>query len=222
MKTTKENAITIAIVDDHKLFRSGIVTLIHSLSENYSVTVEAANGQELLTILKRADSLPDIAILDIDMPVMNGYETAAMLRDLYPSIRVLVITMAENEQTLIRMLKRGIKGYLSKDVEPQELKQALHSIASKGYHYTDYLTGTLIEAVQDEVKSPGAAQALTDRELRFLELACSEYTYKEIADLMCLSIKTIDGYRNALFEKLDVKSRVGLALYAIKHKLVLI
>lgn len=219
MKKEQIMPVSIAVVDDHKLFRRGLINLIHSLGDQYHVVSESANGKEFFSTLAEQGITPDIAILDIDMPVMNGFETAETLQQKYPDIKVLVITMVEDERTLIRMLKLGIKGYLSKDVEPEELQLALNAISLKGYHYTDHLTGRLIEAMQDHAAhhpSPG----INDREQRFLELACSEYTYKEIADIMCLSIKTVDGYRNNLFEKLNVRSRVGLALYAIKNRLV--
>jgi DNA-binding NarL/FixJ family response regulator len=151
---------------------------------------------------------------------MNGYETSKELQKKYPNMKVLVITMVEDEQSLIKMLKHGIRGYLSKDVEPDELKKALDTIAMKGYYYTDHLTGKLIHAIRDNEQQKDPVQNLNEREMKFLQLACSEYTYKEIADIMCLSIKTIDGYRNALFEKLQAKSRVGLVLYAIRNNLV--
>jgi DNA-binding NarL/FixJ family response regulator len=131
--------------------------------------------------------------------------------------------MVEKEETIVRMLKLGVKGYLSKDVEPHELGEALRSIMNRGFYYTDYLTGKLVMSIQSEgvgKQQAGQRPQMNDREKLFLELACSELTYNEIADKMFLSPKTIDGYRNSLFEKLNVKSRVGLALYAIRHGLV--
>lgn len=220
---TEDNSfpIKIAVVDDHRLFRVGLINLIHSLGKDFEVTMEAVNGSEFLSKLD-PNALPDIAILDMDMPVMDGYQTAVELHKNYPDILVLVITMMENETTMMRMLQTGIKGYLSKDVEPDELKTALLSIHNKGYYYTDYVTGKLIDAVQLPKYDSTKKVMLSEKELAFLKFACSEFTYKEIADRMGLSIKTIDGYRNSLFEKLDVKSRTGLAIYALKHKLVII
>ena len=215
----KKGPVTIAVVDDHRLFRRGLINLIHSLDNCFKITYEASNGAEFLKKLETQPP-PDIAIIDIDMPVMNGFETANVLRDRFTDIKTLVLTMIEDEQTLIKMLRLGIKGYLSKDVEPDELKKALLSIAQKGYYYTDYLTGKLIESINEPIVEPNSNLKLNEREQKFLQLACSEYTYKEIADIMCLSIKTVDGYRNSLFEKLNVKSRVGLTIYAIRHKMV--
>ena len=129
--------------------------------------------------------------------------------------------MLQDETTLIRMLKLGIKGYLGKDVEPAELKNALLSIHNKGFHYTDAFTGRLIAVLQSDGENDPAVSIMNDRELTFLKMCCSEMTYKEIADKMCLSPKTIDGYRANLFEKLEAKSRVGLVLYAIKNGIVI-
>jgi two-component system invasion response regulator UvrY len=211
-----ENEVNIAVVDDHHLFRSGLINLIQSFGKNYKVVMEANNGKELLTKLEN-EPHPDIALIDLNMPVMDGFEASARMQKKFPRIKVLVITMVDDEKTMIRMLKQGIRGYLSKDVEPEELKTALDTTAKKGFYYTDLVTGKLISAMHEDNTG---LKTLNDREQKFLELACSEYTYKEIADQMCLSIKTIDGYRNNLFEKLEVKSRVGLVLYAIKNNLV--
>ena len=211
--------VTIAVVDDHKLFRSGLINLIHSLDLEVTVSMEANNGKEFLESLNH-QAIPDIVLLDSNMPVLNGYETAAILQKDYPEMKVLVITMNSDEQSMIKMLKLGARGYIGKDVEPEELKQALVQIIEKGYYYTDQLTGQLIQALQTPPKTLSDKQHLTEQELNFIRLACSEDTYSQIADKMFLSPKTIDGYRASVFEKLNIKSRVGLALYAIKSGLI--
>lgn len=218
MKTTATSPITIAVTDDHQLFRSGLINLIHSFGSSYNVILEASNGKELLLKLETA-TLPDLVLIDLNMPVMDGYETAKELQVKYPDLKVLMISMVDDEKTMIKLMKAGIRGYLSKSIEPEELKTALDITYAKGFYYTDFLTGKLIDAYQNNALSNNKPQ-LTEREKQFLELACSELTYKEVADKMFLSIKTVDGYRNDLFEKLDVKSRVGLVLYAIKNELV--
>jgi DNA-binding NarL/FixJ family response regulator len=219
MKLDPSSVLKIAVVDDHALFRRGLINLILSFGSAYEIVFECSNGKEFLVELQKHPDL-QIAIIDMNMPDMNGFETATELQKIRPEIKILIITMLEEEQTLIKMLKNGVRGYLTKDVEPEELKNALDTIASTGFYYSDHLTGKLINALKFPNGNGNKEETLNDRELKFLHLACSEYTYKEIADLMFLSVKTIDGYRNSLFEKLQVKSRVGLVLYAIKNNLV--
>lgn len=216
--------ISLAIVDDHKLFRDGLAELINGFS-NYQVIIEADNGQHFIDQLK-PDRLPEIVLLDINMKQMDGFETAAWLKEHHPDIKILALSMYENENSVIRMLRLGVRGYVLKDIRKQELEQALSSLASKGYYYTELVTGKLIHALNSlqEEKSGSPLKelaSLNQRETDFLKLACTELTYKDIADKMCLSVHTIDGYRDALFEKLHVKSRVGLVVYAIKNKIVL-
>lgn len=211
--------IQIAVVDDHKLFRSGLINLVHSLDPSFVVSIEANNGQELLDSLT-SNPLPHIILLDVNMPVLDGYETAVILQKDYPEIKVLVITMNDAEQSLIRMLKLGIKGFIGKDVDPGELKLALYELMNKGFYYTDLLTNQLIQSLQTPKKEVADENVLTEQELIFIHFSCSEDTYAQIADKMHLSPKTIDGYRASVFEKLNVKSRVGLAIYAIKEGLV--
>jgi len=215
--SSEVKSISIAVVDDHHLFRSGLINLIQSFGDNYKVIMQANNGKEFTTALETAPQ-PDIVLMDLNMPVMDGFETAALMQKKFPKIKVLVITMVEDEKTMIRMLKLGIKGYLSKDVEPGELKKALDITAAKGFYYTDQVTGQLISEALES--GDPAKNTINAKEMRFLELACSELTYKEIADQMHLSAKTIDGYRDSLFYKLEVKSRVGLVLYALRNHLV--
>lgn len=167
-------------------------------------------------------NLPEIILLDINMPEMDGYETAAWLKSHYPEIKILVLSMYDNENSIIRMLKSGARGYILKDAEPAELKNALDAVAKKGFYYSEFVTGRLIHNInsEDDKKTIKNITDLNARELEFLKLVCSELTYKDIADKMCLSARTIDGYRDALFEKLNAKSRVGLVLYAIKNGIV--
>jgi two-component system invasion response regulator UvrY len=222
MKKTK-----LAIVDDHKLFREGLTELINEFN-NYTVIIEADNGRDLIEQIKK-ENLPDIILLDINMKEMDGYETAEWLKENYPEIKIMAVSMYENENAIIRMLKLGARGYVLKDITKKELEKALISLDTKGYYYTELVTGKLVHALRqvDESgkntapNSPGIV-SLSAREIEFLKWASTELTYKDIADKMNLSVHTIDGYRDALFEKLSVKSRVGLVLYAIKNKIVLL
>ncbi|PZR36027.1 MAG: DNA-binding response regulator [Azospira oryzae] len=214
--------VKLCLVDDHKLFRKGLASLIELVGDNYTILFEADNGVELQKKISK-ECMPDIVLMDVRMSGMDGFETASWLQSAYPDIKILVVSMIEKEETIVRMLRLGVKGYLCKDVEPHELREALTAVMNKGFYYTDFITGKLLHALHasDEVSKAAAAKELiSTREKEFLQLACSEMTYQEIADKMFLSPKTIDGYRNSLFEKLQVKSRVGLVLHAIRHKIV--
>lgn len=211
--------LNIAVADDHNLFRRGLIQLIESLDPNFNIALEAANGLELQAGLVNTTDI-DIAIVDINMPKMDGFKTAEMLQEKYPDIKVLILTMNEDELSLIKMLKLGVRGYVSKDIEPAEIKLALNDLVDKGYYYNDELTKHLINAVKFPEANKQNSSSLNTQELKFIQLACSEDTYTKIADTMCLSPKTIDGYRASVFEKLNVKSRVGLVMHAIKNGLV--
>ncbi|MEO5592299.1 MAG: response regulator transcription factor [Chitinophagaceae bacterium] len=213
--------IKVVLVDDHVLLRNGLANLVNSFG-NYKVLFEANNGKDFTERLTPA-STPDIVLLDINMPEMDGYETALWLKKNYPLVKVLALSMYDNENAIIRMFKAGAKGYILKDCEPSELRAALDSVNDKGFYYSEMVTGRLIHTINkldDEDNYTKNLIQLNDREMEFLKLACSELTYKEIADKMFLSPRTIDGYRDALFEKLNVKTRVGLVMYAIKNGIV--
>jgi DNA-binding NarL/FixJ family response regulator len=192
------------------------------VTENFKIIFEADNGLQLQERM-REGLVPDIIIMDINMPGMDGFDAVTWLNKNYPSVKVLVVSMLAKEETIVRMLKLGVKGYLCKDVEPKQLAEALNAINNKGYYYTDFITGKLLHSLMsnnDEKTDLKNAGLMTEREKAFLQLACSELTYHEIASKMFLSPKTIDGYRDSLFNKLNVKSRVGLALFAVKNGLV--
>jgi two-component system, NarL family, invasion response regulator UvrY len=217
-----KTAATLALVDDHTLFRKGLISLIEMVDKDYAILFEASNGIDLQKKLDK-QMQPDIILMDINMPGMDGFASVQWLTDNFPLIKILVVSMVEKEETIVRMLKMGVKGYLCKDVEPKELGEALHAVLNKGFYYTDFITGKLVHALKndkDDDNNTGYLNLMSPQEKIFLQYACSELTYNEIAAKMFLSPKTIDGYRNSLFEKLQVKSRVGLALFAVKHRLV--
>ena len=211
----------LAVVDDHTLFRKGMVSLLEMVNSNCNILFEADNGNDLQQKLD-AHNLPDIILMDITMPGMDGFASVEWLSKNFPQIKILVISMIEKEESVVKMLKLGVKGYLSKDVEPNELSEALHAVMNKGFYYTDFITGKLVHSLQhingeNEKKITAGLQTINGREKEFLQLACSELTYNEIATRMFVSPKTIDGYRNTLFDKFQVKTRVGLVMYAIKN-----
>jgi DNA-binding NarL/FixJ family response regulator len=210
MKTT-----SVVIVDDHSLFAQALGDMINSFG-TYNVLYHVKNGSELRNKLNDKGNVPDIALIDINMPVMNGIETAEWLKKNHPMINVIALSMDDDEQTIIRMIRAGAKGYLLKDINPSTLQNAFKDVMEKGFSFSECLTHSVLNSVHRN----GAEEVhLKDREVEFLKLVCTEKTYKEIAGEMFLSPKTIDGYREALFEKLQIKSRVGLAIYAIKNKI---
>ena len=211
----------VVLVDDHVLLRNGLASLIRSFGR-FDVLFEASDGKDLIRQLKTSRR-PDVILLDIGMPEMDGYETACYLRGHYPEIRVLALTMADQDSSIMRMLKNGAKGYILKDTDATGLEHALDAILDKGAYYSEAVTDKLIDSFS-HMDEPGRrfrdVLMLNERELEFMKLVCTEWTYKEIADRMYLSPRTIDGYRDALFEKLNVRTRVGLAMYAVKNGIV--
>ena len=210
--------IKIAIVDDHKLVSKAIENMI-SYNPNFDVIMNSANGQDFLDQLRTAQDLPDVVLMDINMPIKNGIETTAELTKEFPQLKVIALTMEDHEGTIIKMLKAGAKGYLLKDMSPDILFDAIDIVHKKGIFYTDLVTQSLLKIKTEEKFMETLSDTLKDRELEFIRLACSELTYREIADQMFVSPRTIDGYRDSVFVKLNVKSRVGIVLFAIKHNL---
>jgi two-component system invasion response regulator UvrY len=211
---------SIVLVDDHILLRKGLANLVKDLG--YNVLFEADNGKDFIAKLDN-DQFPDLLMLDINMPQMDGYETSLWLKRNHPDIKILALSMYDDEKAIIRMLKNGAKGYILKDTEPAELRAALEALIIKGFYYSEMVTGRLIHSINTMDESESDTKnvlGLNERETEFLKLAATEMTYKEIAEKMNLSPRTIDGYRDALFEKLDAKSRVGLVLFAIKNGIV--
>ena len=215
MQTTK-----IALADDHILLRTALATLIDSF-DNCKVIQQAGDGDELIEQIKQG-CRPDVVILDLNMPKKDGYEAATWLKNNYPQIHVMMLTMYDSESALIRLLQAGVKGFLKKDIHPSELKFAIQSVIQSGYYYSHNTSGKLANLFRTngEKATNLHKSMLTEQEVDFLKFASSELTYKEIAQKMGLNPRSVDSLRDHLFDKLDVRSRVGLAMYAIRHGLV--
>ncbi|HLZ89830.1 MAG TPA: response regulator transcription factor [Puia sp.] len=212
---------SVALVDDHVMLRAGLANIIRNF-ESHEVLFEADNGHQCLDKLQ-AGLVPSIVLLDINMPGMDGYATALAIRNRFPEVKVLALSMYDSEDSIIRMLRNGARGYILKDSDPSELFAALQDIHEKGYYHSEMISSRLIRLVNDLDNPDGQLKqmvTLNEREIEFLKLSCTELTYKEIADKMGVSPRTVDGYRDILFEKLPVKTRVGLVLYAIRSGLV--
>jgi two-component system invasion response regulator UvrY len=213
----------LAIVDDHNLFRKGLIKLI-SLGDSegkYAILFEAENGEDLKRKLDN-QNLPDIVLMDIDMPEADGFEAVGWLRKYYPGVLVLVISMLQQDDAVLRMLRLGVKGYLSKDIEVEDMNMALEAISNKGLYYSDFVSEIMTSAMQGDLVDPGmpTGTEFSENERELMKYACTEMTYYEIASVMHVSPKTVDGYRDGLFKKLGVKSRVSLAMYAVRNGIV--
>ncbi len=209
-----EQKINIAIVDDHTLFRNGLAALMNEFEE-LNVIFSAGNGEQMQQILAKSP-LPDIILMDINMPVMDGYKATAWLKETYPNIKVLALSMFDDEKAVIGMIKNGACGYVLKESKPREVLEAIKTIFSKGVYINELVSGKLLYSIANQENVP----LFSAKEIEFLKLCCSELTYKEIADRMCVSPRTVDNYRESLFQKLNLKSRTGLVLYAIKNQLI--
>ena len=210
----------IALVDDHILMRKALASLVRNLG--HEVTIESDNGLKFTKALNQ-NNMPEIVLLDINMPEMDGYKTALWIKDHYPEIFVIALTMYDNENTVIGMFKCGARGYLLKDTEPEILKEAIEDIMSRGYFHSEAVSEHLVRSTRNNSQKAVGTQVpfpLTAKEIEFLRLVSTELTYKEIAAALDLSHRTIDSYRDILFEKLNIKSRIGLVLYAIRFGIV--
>ncbi|MGZ3836127.1 MAG: response regulator [Mucilaginibacter sp.] len=205
--------ILIAIVDDHTLFRNGVAGLMSEFEE-LQVVFEAGNGEQMQQMLSK-HPLPQVILMDINMPVMDGYEATSWLKKNHPQVRVLALSMFEDDQAVIKMIKSGACGYVLKESKPRDLLEAIKTIYTRGVYINDMVSGKLIRSVAEYDNEPDFSK----KEVEFLKFWCSELTYKEIADKMNVSPRTVDNYREALFLKLNLKSRTGLVLYAIQKQI---
>jgi two-component system, NarL family, invasion response regulator UvrY len=215
----EQTPVKIGLVDDHILVRDALANVINSFHE-FSVSLVAENGKEFISKLNPVNK-PEILVLDLNMPEMDGHATTNWISKNHPEIKILVVTMYDAE-SLIHMIKAGVRGFLKKDVPPSELRHALQCILSNGTYCSQTVTGRLFNLMKNHgIKdSAWGAVILNENEISFLKLVASELTYKEMAQHMAISPRTIDNYRDALFIKLNVKSRVGLAMYAVKSGLI--
>jgi len=210
--------IDIAIVDDHTLFRQGLVSLLTD-SGKINVIFDAENGQDMIQKLPRYP-LPEVILMDITMPRMDGYESTLWIKANHPQIKVLALSMFEEDKPIIGMLKSGAGGYMLKQSRASDLIDAITGIAKQSFYINELVSGKLLRNIQNNQLVKAQQIEVNANELKFLELCCSDLTYKQIADMMNLSPHTIDNYREALFQKFETKSRTGLVIAALKQDLI--
>jgi len=208
--------ISIAIVDDHTLFRSGLASLLDEFDE-IKIIFESTNGQDLQNKIKSQPDV-DLILMDINMPIMDGFAATKWIKEHHPNVNVLALSMLEDEKAIIGMLRAGAGGYMLKESTPTELLTAIKVVMEKGFYVNELVSGRLLVALKDGDSRP----IFSARELTFLQHCSTELTYREIADLMNVSPRTVDNYRESLFAKLNIKSRTGLVVYGIKNNLITI
>lgn len=213
--------INLAIADDHKIFRNGLKAMLEDCPD-FKLLIEASNGKELIGQL--VTHTPDVILMDIKMPEMDGMQTTAYIHEHFKQIKVLTLSMHNEDKYIVDMMKAGASGYLLKNAEPEEIIDAISTIYEKGFYFNEHLSVTLIK----QLVGPGsytdnAGQQtvdLNDREIEVLRLVCQEFSNQEIADKIFLSVRTVEGYRARLFEKTGSKNLVGLVIFAIKRGII--
>jgi DNA-binding NarL/FixJ family response regulator len=213
--------INLAIVDDHKIFRNGLKAMLEDCPD-FKLLIEASNGRELIGQLTTHP--PDVILMDIKMPEMDGMQTAAYIHQHFKQIKVLALSMHNEDKYIVDMMKAGASGYLLKNAEPEEIIEAIQTVHSKGFYFNKHLSVTLIKQLVGPGSYPDSAGQLqvdlNDREIEVLRLVCQEHSNQEIADKIFLSVRTVEGYRARLFEKTGSKNLVGLVIFAIKKGII--
>jgi two-component system, NarL family, invasion response regulator UvrY len=218
MTMPSNTKIKVALADDHELIRKGISDLL--VKHGIDVTADANNGHEL--ILEIEKDLPDIVLMDINMPILDGPQTTEVISVRFPNIKVIALSVFDDDANVIRMLRAGARGYLLKNSSISELLKAIEDVHRTGYHFSDLVSSSMLQNLNEDKHQLEGQIKLKEREAEFLKLCCTEMTYKEIGNAMFVSPRTAEGYGKILCEKYGLKSRVGLVLFALKHKLITI
>ena len=214
--------INIVITDDHKLFRKGIIALLDDFNFIGEIN-EASNGEELMELLAGMKTLPDVILLDLRMPVMDGVEAQQKIRSLYPGIKVIILTMEDDEQYILFLIGEGVNGYLLKNADPDEMETAIKKVVENGFYFSDDISMMVLKNLNKKDKVETIFNPdFYERELQVLGLICREYTNAEIAETFDVSVRTAEGYRQKLVEKVGAKNIAGLVVLALKHKWVTI
>jgi DNA-binding NarL/FixJ family response regulator len=215
--TSKQPKRKVVIVDDHTLFRNGLRILLNTL-EDYQVVGEAANGRQFLDLLEK--SVPDLVLLDINMPVMDGIEAATIAQKLYPDLKIITLSMYGEEDYYYKMVNAGVKGFVLKNSDIKEVKTALDVVYDGGSFFSSELLQNLVNSLKSSSKSKETHAELSEREMEILILICQGLSNQEIGDKLFISKRTVDKHRANILEKSESKNTAQLVVYAIKNKLV--
>ncbi len=214
-----EDTIHVAIAEDQRLFRECLVSLLNDI-ERIQVIIEASNGKDLLEKLYNASPTPQVVLLDLTMPEMNGLDTTRHLKKLFPQMKIIILSVHSEERHIVHMVGEGVNGYLVKNSELSEVIQAVKAVHEKGFYFNESILRAIHSGMGNKhEKSYNPNSPLTAREKEILELICQEYTTQEIADKLFLSGRTVDGHRNNLLEKTGARNTAGLVIYALRHEL---
>ncbi len=209
---------TIAIVDDHLLIAKALTGIVEQF-DDYEVIFEAENGQVFQQKFEQVKQKPDLILMDISMPIFDGYQTTEWLTKNHPGVLVLALSMQDDDQSLIKMIRSGARGYLHKNVHPTELLKALDTLISNKYYFPEWANFKILHNLANTDADIPTIE-LSDREKEFLQYAATELSYKEIGEKMNCSPRTVESYRDSLFDKLNLRTRVGLVVYGMKNKLI--
>ena len=217
-----KDLLSIMLVDDHTIVRNGLRSLIEMMG-NYKVTHEFGDGWEFTKAIHGLPE-PHLVIMDMNMPEMNGVETMRWVKAHSPALKVLILTLSTDEKIMIELFRFGVRGYLPKNCTAEVLKKAIDDTINTGYYHSEMLQNALASGTDKSTNTKTIFDRITDRELLFVKLICDEkeYTYDQVKDIMNVHRRTVDGYRESLFDKFSIKSKTGLVLFAIKHGLVTI
>lgn len=211
--------IKIAVVDDQHLFRSGLISLLKEF-EKFEVIMEASNGKEFLEAVKKKK--PDVVLLDIEMPEMDGAEVTEYLNKKYPQIKIVILTMHNDDELVLHLARKGAHGFLLKDSDIETVADAVYSVMEGKRHFENKIADLLLNGVtkDSKIKADIIDINFSDKEIAVLKLICKEYTNKEISEKLALSQRTIEGYRESLLQKTGSRNTAGIVIYAVKHKLL--
>lgn len=214
--------VKVAVADDHVLFRKGLITILET-DPNIEVVLDANNGKELIQQLD--NGLPDVILMDLKMPEMDGMEATKIVKKKYPEIKVLVLSMYDEEQFIIYCLELGANGYLLKNTDPDEVMKAISVVIEKDFYFNDHISTVMMKGLHQKNRSKSKPKLvsgiqLTNREKEVLELICKEFTTPEIGEKLFISHRTVEGHRKNLLEKTGAKNTAGLVVFALKNELI--